>query len=125
MNKLSTLLIYLFYLSTHVKQTLPYNINKISKNRELNFAFTDKRGIESKNGIIYYVENNLQVLSAYKQGKLKWRTNIIMELGNPAVGAAEIRYIELNGDEIFVVFGKHNFASVHIADGRVKDLGAD
>ena len=48
----------------------------ISKNSEINFARTQKRGIK-KNNIIYYVEKDLQSISAYIRSKLKWQTNVI------------------------------------------------
>ena len=45
------------------QDTLTYDKNKISLDTELNFSLTDKRGIKSKTGIIFFVEkNNINVL---------------------------------------------------------------
>lgn len=43
-----------------------YDANLISKDSEINFSKTQKRGIKSNN-VIYYVEKDLQTISAYKK----------------------------------------------------------
>ena len=102
-----------------------YDNELISTEVELNFAFTDKRGIKADNGVIYFVEKDGQTLTAYENNETKWTVNIIKVCREPAVGKPEIRYIKLTGDEIDVVFGIHDFASVNIQDGKTKYLGAD
>ena len=102
-----------------------YNTNRVSKARELNFSNTDKRGIEAPNGLIYIVDKNLKILSAYQNGKIKWKSDIVKVCGKPTVGKSEIGYIKLDGNKIFLTFGKHDYANVNIADGEVECLGSD
>jgi hypothetical protein len=107
------------------QQVSPYDTGKVSKNTELNFAFTYKRGIEAKKGLVYYVENDLRTITSYVNGKVKWKADIIKICGLPGVGKPEIRYINLKRNIILVVFGKHNYANVNIDNGDVEDQGAD
>lgn len=99
-----------------------YNDALISKNSEINFAKTQKRGIK-KNNIVYYVENDLQTISAYKRSKLKWQTNVISVCGKPKKGEPEIRYVGYNSDKLLIVIGKHNFAEIDVNNGETKFVG--
>ena len=101
-----------------------YDENLVSEMIELNFANTKMRGIKN-NKIIYFVENNLQTVSAYENGKLKWETNIIAVCGKPEVGKSEIRYVKLEEDKLVIVFGKHSFAEVNKNTGKTKFIGSD
>ena len=92
--------VYTFFLLFIIQITFgqnksDFNNNKISTETELNFSNTDKRGIKSSDGIIYYVEKDLQTLTAYENGKVKWKTNIIENHGKPSVGKPEIRFVQL------------------------------
>lgn len=98
------------------------NDSLISKNSEINFAKTQKRGIK-KNNIIYYVENDLQTISAYKRSKLKWQTNVISVCGKPKNGNPEIRYVGYNTNKLLIVIGKHNFAEIDINSGITTLVG--
>ena len=119
-------IVLLFTLQTVWSQdTITYDKDKISIETELNFTFTDKRGIESKNGTIYFVEKDKKTLTAYENGKVKWKTNIIEICGQPTVGLPEIRYLRLCHDKLKVVFGKHSFAEVDINNGKTTYLGSD
>lgn len=115
-------IIILMFAQTIVAQK--YDLALISKETELNFSKTNKRGIE-KDNIIYYVENDLQTLSAYTNNKLKWQTNIISVCGKPTIGKAEIRYIEYKTTILHIIFGKHSFAEVDTNSGKTKFIGAD
>jgi hypothetical protein len=99
--------------------------SKVSTEKELNFAFTEKRGIKADNGIIYIVESNGQTMTAYENNTVKWTADIFKDCPKPKVGKPEIRYIKLTVDKIELTFGKHDFASVDLLDGKVKYLGAD
>jgi hypothetical protein len=126
MNRLFTLVILcLLLVRGFSQQPMPYDLGKISKASELNFSNTDKLGIEAPDGLIYVVDKNLQVLNAYQHGKIKWQSDIIKSCGMPTIGKPEIRYIKLDGIKIMLTFGKHNYANVHIADGKVECLGSD
>ena len=94
----------------------------ISKNSEINFAKTQKRGIK-KDNIIYYVENDLQTISAYKRSKLKWQTNVISVCGEPKKGEPQIRYVGYNTNKLLIVMGKHNFAEIDINSGITTLVG--
>lgn len=102
-----------------------YDNRLVSTEKELNFAFTDRRGIEADNGLVYFVEKGGQRLIAYENNKVKWTADVLKSCPKPEVGKAEIRYIKLSVDKIEITFGKHYFASVDIVDGKVKCLGAD
>jgi hypothetical protein len=110
----------LIVTQTGIAQKL--NDDLISKGSEINFAKTPKRGIK-KNNIMYYVENDLQTISAYKRSKLKWQTNVISVCGKPKVGEPEIRYIGYNTNKLLIVMGKHNFAEIDIDSGMTTLVG--
>ncbi|MEN2401707.1 hypothetical protein GKZ90_0018090 [Flavobacterium sp. MC2016-06] len=101
-----------------------YNIELVSKNLELNFITTPKRGIEYCK-IIYYVEKDLETISAYKNNTIIWQTNVVSVCGKPKVGKPKIRYIRLNKDKLHVVIGKHNYAEIDIINGKTEFTGAD
>ena len=112
----------LTFFVTHTGIGQKFNDTLISKNSEINFAKTQKRRIK-KNNIIYYVENDLQTISAYKGSKLKWQTNVISICGKPKNGNPEIRYVGYNTDKLLIVMGKHNFAEIDINSGVTKLVG--
>lgn len=112
----------LTFIVTQTGIAQKFNDALISKNSELNFAKTQKRGIK-KNNIIYYVENDLETISAYKSNKLKWQTNVISICGKPKTGEAQIRYLGFNTNKLLVVIGKHNFAEIDINSGTTKLVG--
>jgi uncharacterized membrane-anchored protein len=114
----------LTFFLTQLSLAQQYNSKLISKDSELNFTTTEKRGIE-KNKIIYYVEKDLQTVYAYKNDKIIWQTNVISICGEPKVGKPEIRYIKYNKTKLIVVFGKHDFAEIDISNGKTIFLGSD
>ena len=99
-----------------------FNNALISQSSEINFGKTQKRGIK-KNNIVYYVENDLQTISAYKKKKLKWQTNVISVCGKPQKGNPEIRYVGYNTDKLIIVMGKHHFAEIDINSGLTRLVG--
>jgi hypothetical protein len=101
-----------------------YDEKKVTKKTELNLAFSDYRGIEDKE-TVYFIENDNQTLSAYKNGKLKWKTNVIKVCGKPKVGEPKVRYIKLNEKVIQVIFGKHSMAEIDMQSGKTKFIGTD
>lgn len=118
------ILLFLIILSFFQSTFAQYKINLISKKIEINFSKTEKRGIEQKN-VIYYVEEDLQTISAYKNKKTIWQTNVISVCGKPKVGNPQIRYVQYNIDKLLIVIGKHNFAEVDIKNGKTKLVGSD
>ena len=97
----------------------------ISKKKEINLSLEPQmRGIEVK-GIVFYIEDDLQTLVAYENGKEKWRNNVIELYGKPQVGKPEIRALTYNNLTITITFGKHSFAVVSVETGEVKFHGDD
>ncbi|WP_431242338.1 hypothetical protein ACQ9BO_21100 [Flavobacterium sp. P21] len=103
--------------STHINFAQTFDPKLVSKDLEINISETPKRGIE-KNNIIYYVEKDLQTISAYKNKKLQWQTNVIAICGKPDVGEPKIRYFSYKSKKLLVVMGKHNYAEVNVIDGK-------
>ena len=112
----------LVFTQSNFAQT--FDSKLVSKKTELNFAYTKMRGIKSGK-VIYFVENDLQTISAYRNGKLKWKTNIISVCVKPSVGKSEIRYVKLEAGKLFVTYGKHSYAEVETGNGNAKFLGED
>jgi len=111
-------------ISISFAQKKMYDKKKVTKKTELNLTFSNFRGIEDKE-TVYFIENDNQTLSAYKNGKLKWKTNIIKVCGKPEVGEPKIRYIKLNEKVIKITFGKHSWAQVDVENGKTKFIGSD
>lgn len=123
MKNIFKLLVLIIFYQTSFAQNFDKNL--VSKNTELNLSFEPKiRGIENNN-IVYYIEKDIQTLSAYENRKLKWQTNVISVCGKPSVGKSEIRVIKLKEGKLLIVFGKHSFAEVDIKNGKTKFLGSD
>ncbi|QHT67872.1 hypothetical protein GXP67_15100 [Rhodocytophaga rosea] len=59
---LSAFWLGLVFIIGSCKQKLPYQYEEISEELELNFAFSLKRGIQDKNGIIFFVEADICLL---------------------------------------------------------------
>lgn len=112
----------LTFLVTQSGIAQKFNDALISQGSEINFAKTQKRGIK-KNNIVYYVENDLQTISAYKRKKLKWQTNVISICGEPKKGQPEIRYVGYNTNKLLIVIGKHNFAEIDVNSGETRFVG--
>lgn len=111
-------------LLTQLSFAQTFDKKLISKDSEINFAKTQKRGIE-KNGIIYFVEKDEQTVSAYKNNKLQWQTNVIAICGKPNVGEPKIRYLKYNNTKLSIIFGKHSSAEVDIKNGKTNFIGED
>lgn len=123
MKSLIRLLVVALF-STQVNFAQSFDAKLISKNAELNFAQTKQRGIE-KNGIIYFVEKDLQTISAYRNNKLLWQNNVTAISGKPKVGEPKIRYFRYESKKLLVVIGKHDYVEVNPIDGKANFLGSD
>lgn len=123
-------LIFLFGLlfvlqTTCAQNTTIYDKSNTSTETELNIAVSDKRGIESESGIIYYVEKDMKTLTAYENGKIKWQTNVVEICRQSTIGQPEIRYLKLENLTLTIIFDKHSFASVDVSAGKTTCMGAD
>src|SRR5665213_1438983 len=92
-------IIIIFSCKSKAQNLILYDTAKISTDSVLNFIYSDKRGIESKSGIVYYVESDLKTLTAYENAKIKWRVKNINECDKHAVFGTNIRWIRLDGDK--------------------------
>ena len=119
-----SLLLSISFNTCNGQHTISYANSNIVKASELTLTSV-KRGIQSKTGMIFIVEKNLRELTAYKNSIQQWRVDVISICGVPALGKPEIRYIRMDGDNIYVVFGKHSFANVGIMTGKVVFIGSD
>jgi hypothetical protein len=123
MKNIFKFLVLIIFTQTSFAQNFDKKL--VSKKTELNLSLEPKmRGIENNN-VVYYIEKDIQTLSAYENGRLKWQTNIISVCVKPSVGKSEIRVIKPEADKLLIVFGKHSFAEVDIKNGKTKYLGAD
>ena len=95
-----------------------------NQNNENN-SFEKLKILDKKTNIIYFVEDNGEILSAIKDNNKMWSANIIKECGKPLVGSPKIRHIEKKEDNIIVTFGKHSFAKIDIISGKIEFIGSD
>lgn len=65
------------------------------------------------------------VTAVGSDGKVKWSVDVIARCGVPFVGSPVIRNVQVQGDRVIVVFGKHSEASINLESGEVHYLGAD
>jgi hypothetical protein len=123
--KLFILIISIFLSAFNVKgqNTTAFDTAKISRAVELDFYQTDKRGIQSNIHDIFYVSEDMQTLIAFHDGQIKWKADIIKACGTPFIGQPAIRYIKLDQGQIFITYGKHDFAQVNIVTGNTTCLG--
>jgi hypothetical protein len=97
--------------------TTPYDTELITDEQGLNFIMSDKRGIRADNGVVYLVDKERLTLTAYNDNKIVWTVSFKETCGTEK---PEIKGIELTGDKIQLVFGKRNFATIDIRDGKTK-----
>ncbi|MEM6720547.1 MAG: hypothetical protein AAF611_14565 [Bacteroidota bacterium] len=99
---------------------------KLSTQSEVNFIQTEKRGIQTKKGDIFWVHSDLKtVLCVDADKNIRWKVNIIEKCGKPMVGAAEIRHIQLTKKGLGITYGKHNYAVLDAKTGNVIYFGSD
>lgn len=121
---------FIFFLliltQSNFAQKLDYKL--VSKEKELNFLKSKFRGIKF-NRITYYVEKDLQNVTAYRKDKQIWTTSVISncEVSNIDYYGRkyEIRYIKLEKDKLLIVYGKQNYAEIDLTTGKTECLGSD
>ncbi|MES2487726.1 MAG: hypothetical protein V4581_17495 [Bacteroidota bacterium] len=137
----SPLVLFLILLrSSAFAQDAPYDAKKVYEGKEINLKAdpkTDMRGILYKDNI-YYIEDNLETITAYKaDGSIIWQTNMQDVFNCPCVGKPGIRLMmigdeivnentfDVNENELFVIYAKHDFAKINIYTGVGTYLGSD
>lgn len=98
---------------------------KISNEKDLNFAFTDKRGIRDDDGTIYLSEKDGVTISAYRGDSVLWKVNVIQACHDTFTENAIIRAISLKDGVIDITFGKHSYATLETSTAKVRFWGAD
>ncbi len=82
---------------------------------------------DPKTGTILYVESDGRHLVALgADGMVVWDVDVIAEArAGPVVGQSVIRHLRLEGDDVFVTFGKSATAKVHVKTGKTDYTGSD
>ena len=99
----------------------------ITEQNEINFDITNKRGILSANGTVYFVPSSDESrVIAYRNNQVLWQVNAPSQCGSASVHQA-IRYLNLNSkkEKLEVVYGKHSFLSIKLSTGQVTCEGSD
>ncbi|MDU0371722.1 hypothetical protein ACFPAF_15060 [Hymenobacter endophyticus] len=121
----AVLIIVLSNVSCQQHPPCPYNLKLITKETEINFASTDKRGIMSADGTIYFVpDSDKSVIIACRDNKVIWRVNASSECGLATIHQA-VRYLKLTSNKLEAVYGKHSFLSIKRSTGQVTCEGSD
>jgi hypothetical protein len=81
--------------------------------------------LEYIGNITFYLEKKTQTMLAYKNGKIKWKSNVIKVCAKPAVGKSEISDIQIEHNGLKIVYGKHSFAKIVLETGEVICEGSD
>lgn len=117
------LLVFLFG-NILIQDKQPYDITKVITEKELVIE-ADKRGIKYKD-IVYYVENDLNTITAYKkEGKVKWKVNFTEKFTSEVVGDREIRYINIDKGKLHVTYAKHGYFEIDLKTGKLFYWGSD
>ncbi len=66
-----------------------------------------------------------QSILVQRPGERQRSFNVIGACGIPAVGDPEIRDYKIKGSIVSVVFGKHCFADIELATGKIQCTGCD
>ena len=121
---------FLFFLLILTQSNFAQKLDSklVSKEKELNFLKSKFRGIKF-NRITYYVEKDLQNVTAYRNDKQIWTTSVISncEVSNIDYYGRkyEIRYIKLEKNKLLIVYGKQNYAEIDLTTGITNCLGSD
>ncbi len=82
---------------------------------------------DPKTEMTFYVESNGRRLVAFaKDGSVQWSVDVLEEAKvMPAVGQPVIRDLRLDGNDLWVTYGKSETAKVQIDTGKTEHVGAD
>jgi len=138
--KFPVVLFLAFLYNSAFAQDPPYDTKKVNEGKVINLAADQQieiQGILYKN-IIYYIEDNFEIITAYNtDGTIIWQTNMQDIFNCPCVGKPGIRLImignemvcgntfDVNENELFIIYAKHDFAKINIYTGIGTYLGSD
>ena len=101
------------------------NDHDVSPDTVIDFSVSRHRGIKGDGSIVYVLAKDNQTLVAYRGQEVLWQVNVINQCGIPASGEATVRYLRLESDQLKVIFGKHDHATINIYTGELICDGAD
>jgi hypothetical protein len=101
-----------------------FNKILVTKETRIDLLNSDFRGIISGD-TIYFVEDNLTSVSAYKNNSLLWKTKVVLSCNYSFIKNPKIREITISANKLFVVIGKHCYANISTANGVLKCPGCD
>lgn len=101
------------------------NDHNVSPDTVIDFSVSRHRGIKGDGSIVYVLAKDDQTLVAYRGKEVLWQVNVINQCGIPASGVATVRYLRLESDQLKVIFGKHDHATINIYTGELTCDGAD
>ncbi len=114
---------FIIFLFSSCNQKTLYDLSKISSDTAINID-NHYRGIRTKDNLVFYIEKDNRTLTAYKNNKILWHTDILASCDTPLIGKPEVRYIKIE-KYILVTVGKHSFVEVDITNGKAKYVGSD
>lgn len=82
-------------------------------------------GMDNAGELVVVIENDKQSISAYEGENRIWTLNVIEELGVPDVGSAEVKALRMDGEFVYILYGKHSWAKAGIKTGNLIYIGAD
>lgn len=82
---------------------------------------------DPRTGMLFYVESNGRRLVGFNDdGRVVWNVDVLDAAKIKASpGQAVIRHLRLEGDQLWVTFGKSDTATVQIKTGAVQYKGSD
>lgn len=99
--------------------TIPYESRNIDPH-----AIIETR--DGQSNIIVQVSNDGQNIRALDKDSVKlWEMNLIKELGEPYIGSPVIQHISIKDNNVYIIFGKHDFAVMELLTGNIINFGAD
>lgn len=115
---------FIIFIFSSCKQKTLYDLSKISSDTAINID-NHYRGIRTKDNLVFYVEKDNRTLTAYKNNKILWYTDVVAICDTPLIGRPELRYIKIEKNYIMATIGKHSFVEVDISNGEAKFVGSD
>ncbi|MDI1257213.1 MAG: hypothetical protein PSV16_14055 [Flavobacterium sp.] len=71
---------------------------------EVDFKETTLRGFQYK-GVVYFVTNDMQTVTASKDGKLLWQNNVILDCEKSKSSPSQIQKIKLHKGYLHAFYG--------------------
>jgi len=116
--KRAILFLLLLSASSLVYAQVSFDKSQVTSDTVVDFAVTRYRGIQTVEGIVYYLERDHQTLTGYAKDKILWQVNVVKTCA-PKIPNAEIRYLYLTDGALKIDFGNKSHAEVNVDSGKV------